>query len=371
MKIVKSFLVLIFWVLLIVGCGSISDPESAVNRLEPDLIFTPDQVDSIAAVLAKFPNQTQLSLAIIRDSSVYYYGALRDDDNLIQIDNHDRVFEIGSISKVFTSTLLAHAVMEGLVEPDRPVADNLDFSIHENPQFTWLQLSNHTAGLPRLPNGYLLNFLMNMSNPYKNFDEVEVVDFLQHRLDMNYEPGTQHIYSNLGAGILGLFLGLIEEKSYEELLKEKIFDPLRMIHSTTDRESVEEDLVSGRTKRGRIAQNWDLAALVGAGGVLSTVSDLSSFIIANFDPENEVLTLQREPTYEVSENMEMAMGWFILPRDSGQRWYWHNGGTGGYRSSIVMDPDQKIGVVVLSNISAGHSEAGKIDKLSFDLMKGH
>lgn len=134
---------------------------------------------------------------------------------------------------------------------------------------------------------------------------------------------------------------------------------------------IEEYLVTGLTKRGGSAKNWDLADLAGAGGILSTAEDLSLFIQANFNPDDPVLSLQRESTFQVNDNMEVAMGWFILNRDSGERWYWHNGGTGGYRSSIVMNPEQKIGVVVLSNISAGHSKADKIDRLSFNLMEIH
>jgi len=188
---------------------------------------------------------------------------------------------------------------------------------------------------------------------------------------MPREPGEIHRYSNLGAGLLGLFLSELENSSYENLLQEKIFEPMEMRRSTTDREMIEDYLVTGLTKRGGTAKNWDMADLAGAGGVLSTAEDLSRFIQANFNPDDPVLSLQRDSTFQVNDSMDIAMGWFILNRDSGDRWYWHNGGTGGYRSSVVMDPEQKTGVVVLSNISAGHSEAVKIDRLSFDLMKMH
>ncbi len=240
-----------------------------------------------------------------------------------------------------------------------------------NPDFTFLQLSNHTSGLPRLPGGYTLNFLWNMNNPYKIFNEEELRTYLKDDLVVPRDPGETHRYSNLGAGLLGFFLGEIDQSSYEELLQEKIFEPMGMSRSTTVREMIEEYLVTGLTKRGGSAKNWDLADLAGAGGILSTAEDLSLFIQANFNPDDPVLSLQRESTFQVNDNMEVAMGWFILNRDSGERWYWHNGGTGGYRSSIVMNPEQKIGVVVLSNISAGHSKADKIDRLSFNLMEIH
>ncbi|WP_069130290.1 serine hydrolase domain-containing protein [Rhodohalobacter halophilus] len=369
MNSIKYTLLLSILVLLAVSCSSVSEPDKAVHQLEVTAELSEAEVDSIASALSLFPNGTQFSIAFISDSIVSFYGAHRINDVLESIDNHDRVFEIGSISKVFTSTLLAHAIHDSAISADQTVRDVLDVEMAGNPDFTFLQLSNHTSGLPRLPGGYTFNFLWNMDNPYKIFDEVELKSYLKNDLTLSRDPGEAHRYSNLGAGLLGFFLSELENISYEDLLQRKIFEPMGMNRSTTDRENVEEYLVSGVTKRGGSATNWDLADLAGAGGILSTAEDLSRFIRSNFNPDDPVLSLQREPTFQVSDNMDVAMGWFILNRDSGAKWYWHNGGTGGYRSSIVMDPDQKIGVVVLSNISAGHSKADNIDRLSFDLME--
>jgi len=362
---------LILYLFLFVSCSSVSEPEKAVNELQVIGELTEVEVDTIASTLSLFPNEAQFSIALISDTTATYFGAHRIDDNLKNIENHDRVFEIGSISKVFTSTLLAHAVQDSLIGKDQKVREVIDIEMAGDPDFTFLQLANHTSGLPRVPDGYLLNYLLNMSNPYKNFDAEELRSYLKDDLELISEPGEAHSYSNLGAGLLGYLLGELENSSYEQLLQEKIFGPMGMSRSTTDRSLVEDYLVTGLTKRGASAQNWDLAGLAGAGGILSTVEDLSRFIRANFNPDEPVLELQREPTYEVSESMEMAMGWFILIRDNDAKWYWHNGGTGGYRSSVVMDPAQKTAVVILSNISAGHTEADKIDQLSFSLMENY
>lgn len=369
MKTIKLFTSSVLFLLLLVSCSSVSEPEKAVNELQVTDKLTDVEIDSIASTLSLFPNGTQFSIAFISDSAVSFYGAHRVNDNLKNIDNHDRVFEIGSISKVFTSTLLAHAIHDSVISTDQTVRSTLYIEMAENPDFTFLQLSNHTSGLPRLPGGYTLNFLWNMDNPYKNFDADELRNYLENDLVLSRDPGEAHRYSNLGAGLLGLFMGELENSSYDDLLQRKIFEPMGMNRSTTDRELIEDYLVTGITKRGGSAKNWDLADLAGAGGILSTAEDLSRFIQANFNPDDPVLSLQREATFQVNDNMDVAMGWFILKRESGAQWYWHNGGTGGYRSSIVMDPDQKTGVVVLSNISAGHSEADKIDRLSFDLME--
>jgi CubicO group peptidase (beta-lactamase class C family) len=369
MKTFKCLIPFGLYLVLFVSCSSVSEPENAVNELQITDTFTEAEIDSIASILSLFPNETQFSIALISDTMVTFYGAYRMNDDLKNINNHDRVFEIGSISKVFTSTLLAHAIHDSIIKRDQPVRSALDIEMAGNPEFTFLQFANHTSGLPRVPNGYLLKFFLNMNNPYKNFDATELRSYLNDNLELNNNPGETYSYSNLGAGLLGYFLSELQNSNYENLLQKNIFEPMDMRRSTTNREVIEEYLVSGLTKRGSRAQNWDMAALAGAGGILSTTEDLSRFIQANFNPDNPVLSLQRESTFQINDSMDIAMGWFIVNRESGDKWYWHNGGTGGYRSSIVMDTEQKVGVIVLTNISAGHSKASEIDRLSFDLME--
>lgn len=172
----KSFKLLCPFVLLLIliaSCSSVSEPENAVNELQVSKSLTEVEIDSIASTLSLFPNGTQFSIAFISDSAVSFYGAYRLDNDLKNIDNHDRIFEIGSISKVFTSTLLAHAIYDSIITTDQTVRSALDIEMGGNPDFTFLQLANHTSGLPRLPGGYTLNFLWNMNNPYKNFDAQE------------------------------------------------------------------------------------------------------------------------------------------------------------------------------------------------------
>jgi CubicO group peptidase (beta-lactamase class C family) len=107
----------------------------------------------------------------------------------------------------------------------------------------------------------------------------------------------------------------------------------------------------------------------GAGAILSTTADLAKFVQANFKSDQQALKLQQQRTYTVSNDRDMALGWFIRKKDR-QRIYWHSGGTGGYRSMLVLDRDSKNGVVVLSNISSGHEQAGRISSLGFSLLEG-
>ncbi len=84
-----------------------------------------------------------------------YYVALRVHDSLKTMENSKVVFEIGSLSKVFTSALLADLVQQQIVELDEPINNHLDYPIHDNIRFTFRQLANHTSGLPRIPDGMI------------------------------------------------------------------------------------------------------------------------------------------------------------------------------------------------------------------------
>jgi CubicO group peptidase (beta-lactamase class C family) len=153
------------------------------------------------------------------------------------------------------------------------------------------------------------------------------------------------------------------------MLQQMIFEPLAMQQSTTKRTLVGDNFVAGLTKRGKPATNWDLGAIPGAGAILSSSEDLAKFGQANLDSNNKAMKLQQQKAFTINKDRDIALGWFIIKQDSDTRWHWHNGGTGGYRSSMVMNINNKKGVAVLSNISAGHAHAGKIDSLSFSLLK--
>lgn len=361
-----------FFILLafcVVSCESVSDPESAINELETTSYYTSEETDLIFDALSFYPNDTQLSLAIIDSSGTHYYGAKRSSDSLITIENNKSIFEIGSITKVFTSSLLAHQVVESDLDPDTTVRSFLNFELKDSVDFTFKQLANHTSGLPRVPGGFIWNAIFNADNPYKNFDKEKLKTYLSEEVELEYTPGTDHAYSNLGTGFLGFVLEQYTGKTYESLLVDEIFEPLVMLNSTTERQNISNTLVKGVNRKGGEATNWDLSSLVAAGGIYSSTEDMVKYAKAQLDTTNEVYNYQKEPTYRISDDQQVALGWFVITREDNSKIYWHNGGTGGYRSSMALNPGNGTAVIVLSNISAGHSKASLIDRLSFDLLR--
>jgi len=142
-----------------------------------------------------------------------------------------------------------------------------------------------------------------------------------------------------------------------------------MLNSTTSVNKINSTLIKGLDNKGNKVSNWEFSVLVGAGGILSTVEDLSKFAITQFNNSNKELELTRQKTFEINDNMDIGLGWHILKSQSENLWYWHNGGTGGYSSSMVIDTKTKNGIIILSNVSGFSPNMGNIDKLCFELMK--
>ncbi len=280
--------------------------------------------------------------------------------------NSVKVFEIGSITKVFTSTLLANLVINKQVKLDDPINKYLDFNINGDQTISFLSLANHTSGLPRLPSNLNL-YLADPKNPYAAYDKGKLESYLKDSLQTNDTSETEYEYSNLGAGLLAYIIGEIENKSFEEMLQERIFTKYKMNQSSTDINKFKNDLVKGLDPEGNETSNWDLSALKGAGAILSTVQDLAQFAKAQFESKNEALSLTQKSTSNAFPNMDMGLGWHII---KDKNYLFHNGGTGGYTSSIVLDLAEKNGVIILSNVSAFHPDMSKIDQLSMELIDG-
>ena len=315
-----------------------------------------------------FPENTQLSIAFIKNGIAEFYGVKRTNDSIKYIDNSQKFFEIGSITKVFSSTLLADFVLAKKIGLDDDINDYLKFQLKDNQKITFKELANHTSGLPRLPSNLNL-MLVNKDNPYKKYKEPQLKEYLTQKLDISKKNRNKYEYSNLGAGLLGYTLCQIANTSYEELLKTRIFSKYQMNNTTTNRNQIEQILIKGQNPDGKIISNWDLGILSGAGAILSTSEDLSKFAIAQLESKNKDLELTRTKTFKLNENMDIGLGWHIIKNKSNQRWVWHNGGTGGYTSSMAIDTEKRNGIIILSNVSAFSPKMGNIDQLCFELME--
>ena len=310
----------------------------------------------------KLPNKSQLSIAILQNGEVEFYGTIRDGEAIKRIDNKNSVFEIGSITKVFTSTVLTSLVEDKEVKLTDNINSFYPFDFKNNIKITFKSLANHTSGLASLPENLDLT---DLTNPYKSYSKTEIEKYLTDLLKLDDKPLKSHAYSNLGMGLLGYTLGVSQRTTFQNLLKQKVFDKYGMNNTYTNSQNLEDQLVKGLDRKGHIVSNWDFDALFGAGGILSTTEDLVKFANAQFDFTNKELELTRKQTFEINENFRIGLGWHILKSKNGNDLFWHNGGTGGYSSSMTIDLKNKRAVIIVSNVENINKI---IDELGLELI---
>jgi CubicO group peptidase (beta-lactamase class C family) len=207
-----------------------------------------------------FPNWTQLSLCIINGDSEKYVGVQRRNDSLVYIQNSDSVFEIGSITKTFTGTMLAKMILDGKVDPNEPIKNILPLRLRESSrngiEITLVHLANHTSGLPFEPTNVKddKEHPFDPYSPYRYYDATRLYDYLSHQLVLQSTPGEKRTYSNLGVGLVGHILTLISGKPYEELLFETVCSPLGMKNTfVTLNDERMRSMVRGRS--GEVSQS--------------------------------------------------------------------------------------------------------------------
>jgi serine-type D-Ala-D-Ala carboxypeptidase/endopeptidase len=282
----------------------------------------------------------------------------------------DTIFEIGSLTKVFTATLLGAMVDEGVVALDDPVQRYLPADVVlpvRGRQITLADLATHTSGLPRLPHGFLLRSVAHRRDPYAWFTVDELYAGLP-ATRLRREPGTRPRYSNLGFGLLGHVLALRAKTSYEQLVHDRICRPLGLTdtHVSVPAATLER-FAQGHNRRGRRVEHWSLAALAGAGGLRSTVDDLLAFLRLQLGDGPPALVPAAALTHIVrTRHRRAALGlaWTEAPLlGTEHELLFHNGGTGGFRSFAALAPAAHTAVVVLSN------SARSVDALGLRILE--
>ena len=279
-----------------------------------------------------------------RAREVISYGHFDPDD--ARVPTADTVFEIGSISKVFTALLLSDMAVKGELKLSDPISQYLPASVHvptyKGKPITLLDLATHYSGLPRDPNNF---------NSSLNYSTGKLYEFVD-RYQLQRAPGEKYEYSNLGYGLLGAILANKAGSDYETLLRTRITGPLGMQSTAIQlTPEMKADFTPGHgTTLGKV-QPWIIPGLSPAGGIRSTAGDLTIFLAANMgiikSPLQPAMKKMLSVKRDVSAGTKVALGWHITPGSS--EIVYHNGETTGYYSFMGYDPRRKIGVVVLSN----------------------
>ncbi|MEP7384534.1 MAG: serine hydrolase [Gemmatimonadota bacterium] len=281
----------------------------------------------------------------------------------------DAIYEIGSITKVFTNILLADMVLKKEVALDDPVSKYLPSTVtvpsRNGKVITLLDLATQSSGLPGMP----LNFHpKDPTNPYADYTVAQMYEFLSS-YTLPRDPGQTYEYSNLGMGLLGHALALRAGKPYEQLLIERVLSPLGMrdtrITLTPD---MARRFVTGHDGDLEPVPAWDLPTLAGAGALRSSARDMMKFAravtgaMSGEGPLAKAIALSIEPRRPTTiPGMRIGLAWHVREKN-GERITWHNGGTGGFRTFFGVDNASRNAVVVLT--SGGETS----DELGFTLL---
>ncbi|MEJ6393132.1 serine hydrolase domain-containing protein [Gymnodinialimonas sp. 2305UL16-5] len=284
-------------------------------------------------------------------------------------DPGDVVFEIGSITKVFTGILLSVLVEEGRIDPNRPLCEMIPALEGTQPWLTPNRLATHSAGLPKLHIPYWKALLLPVGDDfYADFSRDDLFDWVRRWRGAAPKPNA-YAYSNMGFGLLGEALAAHEGRDFGDLLREKVLDPIGLNDTSAH-------LEGDRTHRfaqphdavGRPVKPWTFKAIAAAGALRSTPNDMAQFarrvINAIREPHDSLdkaicrsaLPAQRGTGRDATESFTQCLGWISIRWDADRApILFHNGGTAGMTSELYVCPEKRaaIGIFASNGLAAG------------------
>ncbi len=300
-------------------------------------------VDDLRAVLDKdlqpLPNGGGMVIGVYRHGSrrVMTWGIAKEDS----------LFEIGSITKTFTGLLLAQMALERKVTLDEPVRLLLPENTVKKPrtgdEITLVDLATHRSGLPGMPDN------LRGSDTTQKFVDYRPADLYNYLANhgVRKPDEVEFAYSNLGFSVLGEALANSAGVRYEELLRQRIIEPLGL-HDTSVSLSPELQmrLIQGHDDKGKPVPAWDLDGFAAAGGIRSTAGDMLTYLEAQLH-QGGAIAESHKLQADAANGTRVALGWFYAP---GSGTYLHDGGTLGYSSYVFFNPaGNYAGAVLLNN----------------------
>lgn len=325
----------------------------ALHRAEAQTVSLSDE--EIRAILRRRidvdKRATGMAVGIVerRRRRVVVYG--KQDSGDARSVAPDTLFEIGSLTKVFTALVLADMVQREELQFDDPVDRYLP-SGFRTPQrsgraITLADLATHTSGLPLFP--------PITGNPLEALAHYTASDLRSWLASMKLsrDPGSLWEYSNVGYGLLGLALATKVGTTYDALLNRRVIGPLGLtdtaLHPTGE---ATRRLAAGHDPKLAAIPPLDLGIFAPAGALRSTVQDLLSVVsavMANsrspLEAPAQLLLSIRRPAPAIGG--DQALGWDVVA--GSDPFIAKDGVTAGQAASIALDAQKQIGVVVLSN----------------------
>jgi CubicO group peptidase (beta-lactamase class C family) len=278
----------------------------------------------------------------------FAYGTVSIDST--EVPDANTLFEIGSITKTFTGILLADLIQQRKMDLEDPIGKYLPESVQvpsrDGRVITVRDLATQSSGLPHDASN------VDPHRGYADYTPALLYEFLGS-YELTRAPGEVYQYSNVGAGLLGHAIALLEGQDYETMVTERICRPLGMtdtvIHLSSDQQARK---AQGYAPDLSVMPPEIISTVESAGALRSTMNDMLKYLKANMGlldcPLSWAMVLSHVPLFKISETNRIGLLWQI----QADQMVIHDGSTGGFKNSIAMDPNGRFGVVVLSNCSA-------------------
>lgn len=354
-------------VLFLLGCGT--SQNNTDDPFEQLTLF----VDQYSKNIIEQGNVNSMSVAIYRNGKTYhnYYG---EKENL---PNDNTLFQIASITKVFTGTLIAKAVIDKKVSLDTDIREFLPRAYpnleYEGAPVTIQHLVTHTLGFetPKRLNGvYEKIFTGQYGNDSIDYNMDDLFDELE-TVKLNHKPGTFYDYNNVGPDIAAYILEQLYQKTFPEILNE-FLDEIGMKNTyLQEYDKHKNNLIKGYTETGEPATIDRNPLLGGSSGIITTLPDLAKFMQYQLESDKPFI---KESTRSLFQNDDENMGylWDVGYADEEGFYYLKSGTSNGVQSIMLICPDSDYGQILLMNNTSEKATNDWIslyNKIEYDLIK--
>lgn len=302
-------------------------------------------------------------IGIVDQDSTYYveFGsrAKRSKETL----NAEDIFEVGSITKVFTTSLVSVLVNEGVIKYTDLINTYLPLEF-QNPRMdevTILNLIQHTSGLPVRPYFFGMKE-KDPQNPYGYYEKSELLTFYSEFVPKDIGSFN---YAHTNYGLLEIILESATRSSFDKLMNTYIFDPIQMDSSFVFFKERKKDVVTtGYDRAGRETNPWTFASFGASEGIKTSTSDLVKFMKINLGlsdhPYADLFAINHDKEVETNfnESIKAGKGWQIIDQRKGYDIITHTGKTNGHNAFMAFVKETGTGVVILSNSNIGTRDLG-------------
>lgn len=327
--------------------------------------------DIIRENAAFLPEEGQIALAIIKNDQVFYYGIKKRGKNLMEVENKQGVFALGTFTTIFTNTILAQAVVDKKLKLWEDINTYYPKPFKDTLSFSFSSLANGSALLPFFPKITIVPEDMGTQKKGKKdkasvIGSASIANYLAEDLVLD-TINTRGRFSIFGISVLGDALARVYEKPYASLFQTQIVEKYNLASTyliKPKRLRVIESIGKVDLGLDKKANYFDIFLPSTQG--YSTVEDMAQYVQLYFTPNHPELDLMQKPTGMITQDDWISLGWRLNFFGADASLYFHRGIDVAYSNFVSFSPERKEGVIVLSN-SSEDEVVQLIENLSFQL----